>query len=264
MDARSKELRKNILAMVSVGKRGHIGPAGSIMEILRVLYDSWLSFRPNDPNWLNRDRFILSKGHGCLALYSILVDKGFFERSELETFCQSGSLLGGHPEIKIPGVEASTGALGHGLSIGIGRAIGLKMRRSSSRVVVLVGDGEINEGAIWEGILSARKHELSNLTVLVDYNKMQSFGPTNEVIDLEPLGAKWESFGCAVQEVDGHSVSELEKVLSTAPFLPDRPSVIICHTVKGKGFSMAERNASWHHKSRISAEELIDLYAGLD
>ena len=264
MDARSKELRKHILAMVSVGKRGHIGPAASIVEILRVLYDSWLSIRPNDPDWPDRDRLILSKGHGCLALYSILADRGFFESSELTTFCQPGSRLGGHPEVKVPGVEASTGALGHGLSIGIGRALALKIYKSKSRVAVLVGDGEVNEGSIWEGVLSAVKNELSNLTVLVDYNKMQSFGPTKEVIDLEPLGAKWESFGCAVQEVDGHCVLGLEEVLSTVPFRPDRPSVIICHTVKGKGFPVAENNSNWHHKSRISDQELIDLYACLD
>ena len=250
MDARSKELRRHILAMVSVGKRGHIGPAASIVEILRVLYDSWLSIRPNDPDWPDR--------------YSILADRGFFENSELTTFCQPGSRLGGHPEVKVPGVEASTGALGHGLSIGIGRALALKTYKSNSRVAVLVGDGEVNEGSIWEGVLSAVKHELSNLTVLVDYNKMQSFGPTKEVIDLDPLGAKWESFGCAVQEVDGHCVSGLEEVLSTVPFRPDRPSVIICHTVKGKGFPVAENNSNWHHKSRISDQELIDLYACLD
>jgi transketolase len=199
MDQRSKELRKLIVQMVEIEKRGHIGPALSIMEILRVLYDSFLKYNPKSPDWDDRDRFILSKGHGCLALYSILADKGFFSLDELKTFCKFDSILGGHPERgKVPGVEASTGALGHGLPIGVGIAISAKLKNNNYRVVVVTGDGEINEGSIWESALSASKHKLTNLTVIVDYNKIQSYGTTKEVLDLEPLVDKWRAFGFEV------------------------------------------------------------------
>ena len=264
MDERSRELRRNILLLVDAGKRGHIGPATSIVEILRVLYDSWLAIRPNEPQWPERDRLILSKGHGCLALYSILADKGFIEHAELSTFCQEGSRLGGHPETKVPGVEASTGALGHGLSIGIGRALAAKLKRKAYRVAVVVGDGEINEGSIWEGALSASKHQLSNLSVFVDYNKLQSYGEIKTVVDLEPLVDKWKAFGFETREVDGHSVNDLESLVGTLPFAQHKPSAIICHTIKGKGFPMAENNPEWHHKSRLTEQDMSKLYACID
>ena len=207
LDERSKLLRRLVVEMVEVERRGHIGSAMSLIEILRVLYDSFLHYRLDQPHWPERDRLILSKGHGCLALYAILADKGFFERNELRIFCKPESILGGHPERgKIPGVEASTGALGHGLPIGVGMAVAAKMRKQNHRIVVVTGDGEINEGSIWESALSAAKHRLSNLSVFIDHNKLQSYGPLREVIELEPLADKWRSFRFEVREVDGHAV----------------------------------------------------------
>jgi transketolase len=226
-----------------------------------VLYDDFLKVDPLKPKDLNRDRFILSKGHGCLAQYVVLADKGFFDEKELLTFCHAGSILGGHPEYgKIPGVEASTGALGHGMPIGVGMALAAKLQNRKSRVVVLVGDGESNEGSIWEAAMSAAKHKLSNFTVIVDSNKIQSYGFVSEVLDLEPIVEKWDSFGFAVEEVNGHNVSELKKVFSRLPFDEEKPTALICHTIKGKGFPFAENNPAWHHKSKLSDTEIQKMY----
>jgi transketolase len=260
-DDRSKLLRRYVIDAMRGGGRGHLGSSMSMIEILRVLYDSVLKFDPVSPQASDRDRFILSKGHGCLALYAILADRGFFEVNELESFCRPTSRLGGHPERgKVPGVEASTGALGHGVPIGVGMAIGLRLRKSQSRVFVLTGDGEINEGSNWEALMAAAKHKLSNLTVMIDYNKLQSYGRTTDVLDLEPLVDKFESFGFVTCEVDGHDVSALEDVLSRLPFDKNAPSAIICHTVKGKGFPFAEGNPEWHHKSGMTEADIQQMY----
>jgi transketolase len=264
LDQRSRELRKTIVRAMGAGGRGHFGSAFSILEILRVLYDDVLRYDPKHPKWAARDRFILSKGHGCLALYAILADKGFFPAEELSKFCRKDGLLGGHPEIRIPGVEASTGSLGHGLSIGLGFALNAKLDRAAYRTFVVIGDGESNEGAIWEAALCARKHQLDNLAVIVDYNKQQSYGSTTEVLDLEPLRAKWESFGFAVEEADGHAVDELRAVFARLPFAPRKPNVVICHTVKGKGIPFTENNMHWHHKSKIADGEIESLLAALE
>jgi transketolase len=261
LDERSIYLRRLVVRGLEGGGRGHIGSSLSLIEIMRVLYDDILRYRPSEPGWEGRDRCILSKGHGCLAQYVMLADKGFFPIEVLDTFCRFHSILGGHPEAgKIPGVEASTGALGHGLPIGMGRAMGIRMRGEDAGVFVVTGDGEINEGSVWEAALSAAKHRLSNLTVMVDYNKVQSAGPTAEILDLEPLLDKWRAFGFAAEEVDGHDVGALRDVLRRLPFDRDRPSAIVCHTVKGKGVSFAEHNAEWHHKSSIKAEVITELY----
>tara|TARA_B100001123_G_C15239455_1_gene998532 strand:+ start:731 stop:1483 length:753 start_codon:yes stop_codon:yes gene_type:complete len=246
--------------MLEAGGRGHIGSAASIVEILRVLYDSWLQYRSYEPHWPERDRLLLSKGHGCLALYAVLADKAFFPKEELKTFCKRYSRLGGHPETKVPGVEASTGALGHGLSIGVGLALAGKILRQHYRVAVIMGDGELNEGSVWEAAMSASKHQLSNLSVLIDYNKMQSYGSTREVMNLEPLADKLKSFGFAIREVDGHEVSLLEHQVKLLPFDNTRPSALICHTIKGKGFPIAEGNTEWHHKSGFSDTDIRMLY----
>lgn len=261
MDQRSKHLRRIIVEALEGGRRGHLGSSMSMVEILRVLYDSFLQYRPNEPVWIDRDRCILSKGHGCLTLYAILADKGFFPKEELKTFCMPTSRMGGHPEWgKLPGVEASTGALGHGLSIGVGMALAAKIRKQKYRVAVITGDGEINEGSVWEAAMSASKHKLSNLTIFVDYNKLQSYGPTREVLDLEPLADKWRSFGFEVEEVDGHDVKALERLVSRLPLNPQKPTAVICHTIKGKGFPFAEGKAEWHHKSGLTSEELTSMY----
>lgn len=265
LDERSLYLRRLVVRALQGGKRGHIGSSMSLIEIFRVLYDDILRYRPDAPEWPERDRCILSKGHGCLALYVLLADKGFFPLEHLDTFCHRDSILGGHPEAsKVPGVEASTGALGHGLSIGVGQAIAVRARGLKSRVFVVVGDGEIDEGAVWEAAMSASKHRLSHLTVLVDYNKVQSAGTTAEILDLEPLAEKWRSFGFAAHEIDGHDVDALRDVLSRVPFDPERPNAIICHTVKGKGIPFAENDANWHHKSSIKPDLIDRLYAALE
>jgi transketolase len=261
MDQRSKYLRRTIVEALEGGRRGHLGSSMSMVEIVRVLYDSFLHYRPNDPAWIDRDRCILSKGHGCLTLYAILADKGFFPKEELKTFCLPTSRMGGHPEWgKLPGVEASTGALGHGLSIGVGMALAAKIRKQNYRVTVITGDGEINEGSVWEAAMSASKHELSNLAIFVDYNKLQSYGPTREVLDLEPLADKWRSFGFVVEEVDGHDVKALERLVCRLPLNPQKPTAVICHTIKGKGFPFAEGKAEWHHKSGLTSEEITSMY----
>jgi transketolase len=254
-----------IVNAVCAANRGHIGSAFSLVEILRVLYDDVLKYDPANPGWSGRDRCILSKGHGCLALYAALADKGFFAESELLRFCTPDGILGGHPEYgKVPGVEASTGSLGHGLSIGIGFALNARFESAAHRTFVVISDGESNEGSVWEAALCASKHKLDQLVVLVDYNKQQSYGTTYEVLDLEPLADKWRAFGFAVREVDGHDVFGLRRELSQTPFQRGKPSLLICHTIKGKGVSFVENNLTWHHKTKITSEEARLLLAELE
>lgn len=265
LDSRSREIRKTIVKILETSRRGHVGSTFSLIEILRVLYDDVLRYDSKNPKWSERDRCILSKGHGCLALYAILAEKGFFPESELWKFCQSDGILGGHPEYsKVPGIEASTGSLGHGLSIGIGFALNARYEKANHRTFVILGDGESNEGSVWEAAMCAGKHKLTNLTVLVDYNKHQSYGTTYEVQDLEPLADKWRAFGFAATEVDGHSVEELRSVLLNLPIAPNKPTAIICHTVKGKGIPFAENNLKWHHKNKVSDSEIQSMLAALE
>jgi transketolase len=200
-----------------------------------------------------------------LALYVILAEKGFFPSYELTRFCQDEGILGGHPEYgKIPGVEASTGSLGHGLSIAVGMALGARQAKASHRVFAVISDGECNEGSTWEAALCASKHRLANLTAVLDYNQQQSYATTHEVLELEPLAAKWSAFGWGVREVDGHDVEQLKGALRQVPFHPEKPSLLICHTIKGKGVSFVENDLQWHHKSKISDAEVGALLAELE
>lgn len=264
LDARSKYLRGLTVRALKGGGRGHIGSTLSLIEILRVLYDDILKFDAKNPLWKERDRCILSKGHGCLALYSILADKGFFPMEELDQFCRPSGILGGHPEYgKVPGVEASTGALGHGLSIGIGMALAARIQKKSHKIFVVMGDGEINEGSVWEAAMCAGKHKLDNLIAIVDYNKIQSAGPTREIQDLEPLLDKWRAFNFAATEVDGHDVGALQNIFRKISLSAGKPTAIICHTVKGKGLSFAENDAKWHHQSSIKADIFAKIEAEL-
>ncbi|HYD70489.1 transketolase [Azospirillum sp.] len=265
LDARSRQLRRLVLDALAGGGRGHVGSSMSLIEILRVLYDDVLRYRADAPRWPARDRCILSKGHGCLALYALLADKGFFPADALKTFCRAGAFLGGHPEAgKVPGVEASTGALGHGLSIGVGMALAARMQRRDSRVFVIMGDGEINEGSVWEAAMCAGKHRLSNLVAIVDYNKIQSAGATAEIQELEPLADKWRAFGFAVAEVGGHDVAGLRDRFARLPLDTGKPTAVIAHTVKGKGIAFAEHDPNWHHKSKVPADMADKLYAALE
>jgi len=264
LDERSLNLRRSLVDVLASAGRGHLGASASLVEIMRVLYDDVLRFDPAAPEAPERDRCILSKGHGCVAQYVMLAEKGFFPRERLSEFCACDGLLGGHPcAAKIPGVEASTGALGHGLPIGVGMALALRAARNPARVFVVMGDGECNEGSVWEAAMSAAKHRLSNLVALVDYNKFQSWDETSVVAELEPFAAKWESFGFAVREACGHCVDDLRTALGETPFAPDKPSVLICHTVKGKGFDFAENNLNWHHKSKIDRAQALAMKAAL-
>ncbi len=265
LDARSRALRRTIVQTLAAARRGHLGSALSLVEILRVLYDDVLRYEPARPDWPGRDRCILSKGHGCLALYAVLADKGFFPREELDRFCALDGRLGGHPTLgSVPGVEATTGSLGHGLSIGIGLALHARTRSTGARVFVVLGDGECDEGSVWEAALCAAKHKLEHLTALVDVNRMQSFGPTAEVVDLEPFADKWRSFGFAVQTCDGHDVAALRAALGRVPFTAGRPSALLCDTVKGKGVPFVEHDPTWHHKSRLQDADLDALLAAIE
>lgn len=256
LDNRSRGLRRTIIKILATAGRGHIGAAFSLVEILRVLYDDVLRYDPKNPRWAKRDRMILSKGHGCLALYTLLAEKGFFPEEELWKFCKSDGILGGHPEYaKVPGVEASTGSLGHGLPIGVGMALAARHDKSDHKIFVVCGDGETNEGSVWEAALSAGKHKLSNLTVLVDYNKAQSCGTTFEIQDMEPFADKWRAFGFASVNVDGHDVGALRDLLKRLPLEPNKPTAIICDTIKGKGVSFVEHNLKWHHRNKITDDE---------
>jgi transketolase len=264
LDERSRLLRRLIFRAVEKGGRGHIGPALSLVETIRVLYDDVMRVNPREPKWPDRDRFILSKGHGCLALYAVLADIGFFPVDELDRFCHFNSILGGHPEVVVPGVEASTGALGHGLPIGIGMALAARMQKRSRRIFILMGDGEINEGSVWEAAACAHKHRLGNLTAIIDYNKIQSAGSVFDILSMEPLADKWRCFGFHVAECNGHDVEDLRRTFTTLNTLPqDVPRLLIAHTVKGKGIPAAEHNPGWHHKSRLSDDVVSEIRAAL-
>lgn len=264
LDQKSKSLRRTIVRVLDLCGRGHVGAAFSLIEILRVLYDDVLKVDVKNPKWPLRDRCIFSKGHGCLALYAVLCDKGFFPEEEMWNFCKSEGLLGGHPEHKIPGVEASTGSLGHGLPIGVGMALNARIDKTPYRTFVIMGDGECNEGSVWEAAMAASKHRLSNLTVIVDYNKHQSYSTTKEVLDLEPFVQKWQAFGFSVVEADGHDLADLKKVFSQLPVDLHKSTLVICHTVKGKGISFVENNLKWHHKNKLNKEELEALLKELE
>jgi transketolase len=230
----------------------------SLIEIMRVLYDDVLRFDALQPQWEERDRLILSKGHGCIALYVLLADHDFFPKKHLKEFCGFDSGLGGHPEYgHVPGVEASTGALGHGLSLGVGMAQAARIRDQKHRIYVVLGDGELDEGSVWEAALSASHRGMTNLTVVIDYNKLQSYGLISEVWGLEPLAQKFTAFGFDAHEVDGHDVDALRVVLKSRH--PAKPTAVIAHTVKGRGIDFAEAKADWHHKSKIEGEELARL-----
>jgi transketolase len=264
LDERSLALRRSIVDALAAAGQGHVGSSLSAVEILRVLYDDILRVNPNDPRWPDRDRFVFSKGHGCLALYAILADKGFFAPALLHSVGTLDSPLGGHPESHAaPGVEFSTGALGHGLSVGTGMALALRMQHRPARVFVLLGDGELDEGSVWEAALSAAHHRLDSLCVLVDRNRVQSYSDTERILGLEPLPDKWRSFGFAVTTVDGHDVAALRAALRQAAATMGRPSAVICHTIKGKGLPFAENSAFWHYRSGIDEQQVSLMRAAL-
>lgn len=264
LDARSIEQRRWLVRSMAASGRGHLSSACSILEICRVLYDTILRVDPRNPAMPTRDRFVLSKGHGCLALYLQLAERGFFPREDLLRVSHDGAPLGGHPEAgRAPGIEWSTGSLGHGLSVGLGMAVAARVRGAGHRVFVLLGDGECNEGSVWEAALAAAHHRAGNLVALVDVNRQQCYAATEAVCALEPLAAKWASFGWAVAEVDGHDVTALQAVLGSVPLAAAQPTVVLCRTVKGKGFPELEGNPVWHHSAKFTEADAARLLAQL-
>ncbi|HLV10288.1 MAG TPA: transketolase [Halanaerobiales bacterium] len=257
LDLKSKaaEIRIDLLKMIHNSGMGHTGSSLSNTDILVTLYYSVMNIRSDEPEWEGRDRFILSKGHGVESYYCILADLGFIEKKELNTFCQYNTRLIGHPNNKVPGVEMNTGALGHGLSIATGIAKAAQMDDCSYRVFALMGDGELAEGSIWEAAMAAAHFKLDNLTGIIDRNKLQISGSTEEVMSLDPLSDKWKSFGWEVVEVNGHDYQELNTVLSKVPLKKGKPTLILASTVKGRGVSFIENQADWHHRVP-TAEEL--------
>jgi len=218
-------------------------------DLLGVLYAKILQVNPKDAEWQERDRFILSKGHSTVAVYAALALRGFISPKELETYAQDGSRLMAHVSHKVPGVEFSTGSLGHGLPFGVGRALAAKRLNRDWRVFVLLSDGELNEGSNWESILFAPQHRLDNLVAIIDYNKIQSLGSVVDIMDLHPLADKFRSFRWAVREIDGHNHDEILEALTSVPWETGRPSVLIAHTVKGKGVDFMENLLQWHYST---------------
>jgi transketolase len=250
----AKRIRAHALRMVHRANASHIGTCLSMADILAVLYSSVLRVDPARPEAPERDRLIVSKGHGAAALYAVLAERGYFPREWLETYSQDGSLLGGHVTKRgLPGVELSTGSLGHGLPVGCGIALAGKRDGQPYRVFVLLSDGEMDEGSNWEAVLFAPHHGLDNLVAIVDCNGLQGFGATREVLDLEPLAEKLRAFRWAVREVDGHDFGELERALSSVPPESGRPTALLARTVKGKGVSFMENQLAWHYRAPDSA-----------
>lgn len=246
----ARRIRLDALEMTSRGHSSHVGSVLGLADILAVLYADVLNVRPTDPGWVLRDRMVLSKGHAGAGVYAALAESGFFDRSMLTQHCADGSRLSGHVSHKgIPGVEFSTGSLGHGLGVACGMALAGKRDGAPFRVYCVMSDGECDEGSVWEAALFAGHHELSNLAVVIDYNGLQSLGPTRETLDLEPFDLKWKAFGWDVWDVDGHDHAQLDEALTFDPCKGNRPRAVIARTVKGKGVSFMENSVLWHYRS---------------
>lgn len=245
----AKKIRKTTLRIVYQTKSPHLGSSFSMVDLLTALYFNVLKTSPKKAKAKNRDRFILSKGHGCPAFYATLACRGFISKNCLSSFAIDGGSLGQHPDHnQTCGIEVSTGSLGHGLSIASGMALAAQRDRAPYRTFVLLGDGELNEGSVWEAAMFASQHKLDNLMAIIDYNKLQIFGRTYQIMKLAPLGDKWRAFGWAVKEIDGHDFKQIFNALSKIPFRKNKPSVIIAHTVKAKGVSFMENKCIWHSK----------------
>lgn len=249
----ARDIRRRALQMTSRARSSHIGSAFSCADILAVLYGGALRVRPEEPDWPERDRFVLSKGHAASALYAALALRGFFPVEELEAYAGDGSILCGHVSAVIPGVDWSTGSLGHGLPVACGMALAAQLDRRAHRVVALLSDGELDEGSNWEAILFAAHHGLDHLTVIVDCNGLQSLAGTEETLRLEPLAAKWQSFGWAVRECDGHDHEAMRTALRARPG-SGMPGCILSRTVKGRGVSFMEGSVLWHYRSAQGSE----------
>jgi len=265
------QVRKNVVREIRAGRMGHIGGALSIVEILTALYFKIMKIDPQKPLMCDRDRFVLSAGHKCLALYAVLAERGFFDKTVLDTYGSLGSKLPGHPDMhKLPGVESNTGALGHGLSIAGGMALGLRMDGIDSKVYVIMGDGELAEGSNWEAAAASSHHKLDNLLVFVDRNTLQISGRTVDVMSYEPLEQRWRSFGWGTRVIDGHDLGAIVSSVEEFPFEKEKPSVVIANTIKSKGISFAEDRVDFHYwkakdeEIEKAEQELLEIERRLD
>ena len=244
----ARKVRGKVLDLTYSAKVAHLASSLSSVDILAVLFWKILNIEPKNPNWEERDRFILSKGHAAMALYSTLAYRGFMQEDILNTFGKPGTILAEHPDRGVPGVETATGSLGHGLSVGIGMALAARIQKKNHRVFVLMSDGECNEGSVWEAAMFAPAQKLDKVTAIIDFNKWQATGRSTEILALEPLAEKWKAFGWSTHEVDGNNIKELFNILKNIPDGSGKPVAIIAHTVKGKGISFMEDDNNWHYK----------------
>jgi transketolase len=259
---RALNIRRGLWRALHAAGSGHVGGSSSAADILAALYFHHLNVRAEEPDWPDRDRFVLSKGHANAGLVAVLALAGFIDEDLLDTFYGYQSPLGMHPDIKVAGIEMSTGGLGHGLSVGIGMALGARLQGAGFRTLVMIGDGELQEGSNWEAAMAAAQMKLANLTAIVDYNKIQQGGRIEEAVDLAPLADKWRAFGWSVREIDGHDMGAVVDALDDLPFASDTPSLLIAHTVKGKGVSFAEDTWVWHSNAvtdEVYAKALAEL-----
>jgi transketolase len=250
------QIRRNLWRALHAAGSGHVGGSSSAADILAALYFHTLNVRPHEPDWPDRDRFVLSKGHANAALAAVLAQAEFIEDALLDTFYGYESPLGMHPDIKVPGVEMSTGGLGHGLSVGVGMALGARIQEKSFHTYVMLGDGELHEGSNWEAAMCAAHYRLQNLTAIIDANKVSQSGHVADIVGIEPLADKWRAFGWEVREIDGHNMGQIVEALDALPLHPAKPSALIAHTVKGKGVSFAENTYVWH--SNTVSDEIFD------
>ena len=265
LNDKAEMLRKQIIHLAAVAGGGHMGGGLSMVDMLVALHYYGLNLKEKDPKWPDRDRFVLSKGHGSIAYCPVLSDLGFFPKEWLDSFNLLDSPFGMHPDMnKIPGVEMSTGSLGHGLSIGVGMALAARLDKATWRVFVLVGDGEINEGMIWEAAQSASHYKLGNLVMLIDRNQFSLDGKTEDIMGIEPIADRWKAFGWNVVDIDGHDMEALVNALDALPpYDSDKPTAIICRTIKGKGVNFMEGIPIWHY-SGLDSEKTKEAICSIE
>ncbi|WP_141501836.1 transketolase [Paenibacillus luteus] len=263
LQIKSLQIRADLLRLIHNAKMGHTGGSLSNTDILTALYYEIMKHDPAQPKWVERDRFIASKGHSVESLWCILADLGYFPKEELATYCQFGTRLIGHPNNKVAGIEMNTGALGHGLAISVGMALAAKKDSKAYRVFCLMGDGEQAEGSVWEAAMAGAHYKLDNLIGFVDRNRLQISGNTEDVMGIDPLDRKWEAFGWHVKQVNGHDFGELLETLRAVPEQTGKPTLVILNTTKGKGVSFAENQPEWHHHVP-NEEQLILAVAELE
>lgn len=262
LQGQARQVRRDIWRAVRAGGGGHIGGSSSAADILTALYFHRLRIRPKEPRWPERDRFVLSKGHANAALGAVLAQAGFIDDAIIDKFYAFESPFGMHPDIKVAGVEMCTGALGHGLPVAMGMALGARIQKKSFHTFVMIGDGELHEGSNWEAAMAAAHYGLSNLTAIIDFNKICQSGRVEEVIGVDPLADKWRAFGWEVREIDGHDMAQVVATLDALPLDERRPTALVAHTVKGKGVGFAEDTYVWHSNSvndDIYARALAEL-----